>query len=100
MTTTVHVFTALDAERAQLGRLLSATEAQQHLGINASTVRTWHQRRATSGLYAAGLLDGAPLFWEVDLLARRLGLNPRDADGERVHTLPELRELLAARAAS
>jgi transposase len=75
------------------GRLLSPAEAQQHLGISASTIRTWHQRRATSGLYSAGLLGRAPLFYEADLIAAKRGLRIRDDQGERIHTLDDLREV-------
>lgn len=75
------------------GRLLSPAEAQQHLGIPASTIRTWHQRRTTSGLYSAGLLGRAPLFYEADLLAAKRGLPIRGDDGERLHTLRDLREV-------
>lgn len=66
------------------GRLLSASEAQQHLGTPASTVRTWHQRRDRTGLYAAGQLGGRPLFYEADLLALRQGHKIRDETGARV----------------
>jgi hypothetical protein len=75
------------------GRLLSPVEAQQHLGIPASTIRTWHQRRATSGLYAGGLLGRAPLFYEADLIAAKRGLRIRNDQGDRVHTLADLREV-------
>jgi hypothetical protein len=75
------------------GRLLSPAEAQQHLGIPASTIRTWHQRRATSGLYAEGLLGRAPLFYEADLIAAKRGLRIRDDQGDRIHTLADLREV-------
>ena len=75
------------------GRLLSPAEAQQHLGIPASTIRTWHQRRDRTQLYAAGMLGRAPLFYEADLLAVQRGLTIRDEHGERVHTLRDLREV-------
>ncbi len=75
------------------GRLLSPAEAQQHLDIPASTVRTWHQRRSRTGLYAAGMLGRAPLFYEADLIAAQRGLRVRDDRGERIHTLHDLREV-------
>lgn len=74
-----------------LGRLLSAAEAQRLLGINASTVRTWHQRCSTSGLYSAGLDgSGRPLFYEADLVALQQKRAVRDELGERIHTLSDL----------
>lgn len=75
------------------GRLLSPAEAQQHLGIPASTIRTWHQRRARTQLYSAGLLGRAPLFYEADLLAAQRGLPIRDDRGVRINTLRDLLEV-------
>lgn len=74
------------------GRLLSAIEAQKHLGIPASTVRTWHSRQRWTGLYSAGLdRNRRPLFYEADLLALKLRRRVRDYAGRRHHTLAELR---------
>lgn len=76
------------AEHGELGRYLSAWEAQRILGIPVSTVNTWWQRRATTRLVRAGLDErGRLLFWEADLLALRLGLRLRDDEDERIHTM-------------
>jgi hypothetical protein len=72
----------------ELGRLMSAWEAQRTLGIPAWTVMTWWERRETTKLSRAGLDDRQrPLFFEADLLTLRLGLPLRDEDGERIHTM-------------
>ena len=74
------------------GRLMSAVEAQKHLGISASTVRTWHHRSKRTGLFAAGLdRDGKPLFFEADLLALKLRRRVRDNHGRRHHTMRDVR---------
>lgn len=86
---TVRLLMPID-ELMPYGRLLSPVEAQQHLGINASTVHTWHQRRATKGLHAAGRLGRQPLFYEADLIAVHRGLKVWDEHGERAHTLADL----------
>lgn len=76
---------------ALYGRLLSAAEAERVLGIRASTVRTWHSRTATTGLYSAGLdASGRPLFYEADLVALKLKKQVRDKRGERLNTLLDL----------
>lgn len=73
------------------GRLLSPVEAQQHLGIPAATVRTWHHRRRRTGLHAAGRdRHGRPLFYEADLLAMKLRKRVRDKLGRRHHTMRDL----------
>lgn len=70
------------------GRLLSPAEAQRHLGIPASTVRTWHHRRHWTGLYPAALdRHHRPLFHEADLLALKLRRQVRDKHGRRHHTM-------------
>lgn len=75
-----------DPELARLGRLFTAAEAEEHLGINRSTVNTWHQRRDKTGLHPHGEFRyrGWPLFWEADLLAIQHGLPVRDDDGQRI----------------
>jgi transposase len=74
------------------GRLLSPVEAQKHLGISASTVRTWHQRRKRTGLHAAGQdRHGKPLFYEADLLAMKQRKRIRDNQGRRHHTMNDVR---------
>lgn len=63
-----------------LGRLLSARDAEKVHGISASTIRTWWQRRARTGLWDYGRdRRNAPLFRECDLLALSRGerLPPR-----------------------
>lgn len=71
------------------GRLLTAGEAHKHLGISASTVRTWHHRQRYTGLFSVGLdRHGRPLFYEADLLALKLRKRIRDNDGRRHHTMP------------
>lgn len=73
------------------GRLLSPVEAEKHLGISASTVRTWHHRRQRTGLYSAGVdRYGRPLFYEADLIALKLRLRVRDKQGQRHHTMHQV----------
>ena len=73
------------------GRLLSAAEAERLLGIRASTVRTWSQRRHRTGLWSAGLdRYGRPLFYEADLLALKQRLRPRDKAGRRHFTMRQV----------
>lgn len=73
------------------GRLLSPVEAQKHLGILATTVRTWHHRRQRTGLYAAGQdTHGRPLFYEADLLAMKNRKRIRDKAGRRHHTMRDV----------
>lgn len=80
------------------GRLLSPVEAEQHLDIPASTVRTWYQRRERTGLYTGGLdRYGKPLFFEADLLALKLRCRVRDNQGRRHHTMHEITEKSRAR---
>lgn len=56
------------------GRNLSAVEAQKLLGIPASTVRTWHQRKDRTRLYPVEFdRRGKPRFREADLLRLRDG---------------------------
>lgn len=74
-----------------LGRRLAAWEAEEYLGIPASTVATWHQRQATTGLYSLGAdRSGRPLFFEADLIVLWRGLRIKNSDGERIHTMPDL----------
>lgn len=54
-------------------RLMSATDAEKILGIPASTVRTWHQRKARTGLKPADFVRGKPRFRESDLVRLRDG---------------------------
>lgn len=69
-----------------LDRLLSATDAQRLLGIPASTVNTWHNRRLRTGLYSRAVDSRRrPLFYESDLIALRNGAPIRDADGSRIY---------------
>jgi hypothetical protein len=76
-----------DEDDLDLGRLLSAADAERYLRIKASTVRTWHQRRGQTGLYPAGLdSQRKPLFWEADLVALRERIRIRDAKGVRLVT--------------
>lgn len=73
------------------GRLLSPAEAEKHLGISASTVRTWHHRCQRTGLFAAGQdRHGRPLFYEADLLALKLRKRVRDKHGRRHHTMRDV----------
>lgn len=75
------------------GRLFTPVEAHKHLGIPASTVRTWHHRRKWTGLYPAALdRYGKPLFYEADLLALKLRRRVRDKQGRRHHTMRDLRK--------
>lgn len=63
------------------GRHLSAIEAQKLLGIPASTIRTWHQRKDRTRLYPVEFdRQGKPRFREADLLRLR--------DGKRAITGP------------
>jgi hypothetical protein len=66
-------------------RPLSARDAERLHGIPASTVRTWYQRRARTGLYPVGRdRRGNPLFRESDLLHLRRSAKPlRGRDGQR-----------------
>ena len=74
------------------GRLLSPAEAEKFLGIKASTVRTWHQRRQRTGLFAMGQdRRGNPLFYEADLLAMKQRKRIRDNHGRRSHTMADVR---------
>lgn len=68
-----------------LGFLFTAQQAEEELGIPASTVRTWAQRSQRTGLLPYGMDSRhCPAYWEADLRALRLGLRIRDDDGERV----------------
>jgi transposase len=72
----------------ELGRKLTAWEAQRVLGIPVSTTHTWWHRRERTKLSRAGLDDrGSTLFFEADLLTLWLGLPLRDEYGERIHTM-------------
>jgi hypothetical protein len=74
-----------------LGRLLSAADAERVLGIPRSTVATWHQRRERTGLYpAAKDSRNDPLFYEVDLIVLSRKLPLRDEAGERLHTMSDV----------
>lgn len=56
------------------GRKLSAVEAQKVLGIPASTIRTWHQRKDRTHLYPVEFdRSGKPRFREADLIRLRDG---------------------------
>ena len=80
-----------ETDRLPYGRLLSPVEAEKHLGIPASTVRTWHHRRYRTGLYAAGQdRHGKPLFYEADLLAMKKRRRIRDKQGRRHHTMRDV----------
>lgn len=69
-----------------LDRLLTAHDAQQVLGIPASTVTTWHHRRLQTGLYSRAYDERRPLFYESDLIALRCGQPVRDAEGNRIYS--------------
>lgn len=75
-----------------LGRLLSATDAERELGIPAGTVRSWWNR-GREGMELAGLdaIRDRPLWWECDLLALTRGVPIRDLQGNRVLTMREVR---------
>lgn len=78
-------------QHGELGRYMAAWEAEKLLGIPASTVRTWHQRQETTGLYEAGPDEhGRPLFYEVDLIVLRRGLRLRNDQDRRIHTMPDV----------
>lgn len=63
-------------------RLLTAQEAERELGIKASTIRTWHQRRKWTGLYPQGLnRRNHPMFREADLVLLRQHGRLRDQHG-------------------
>lgn len=75
----------------ELGRHLSAKDAEEVLGIPASRVRLWHHRRHTSGLFSGGLDSGGrPWFYEADLIALAYGHSVRDEYGERLRTMENL----------
>lgn len=81
----------LDDEVVKYGRRLTPTEAEKYLGIPASTVRTWHQRRHRNGLFPMGQdRYGKPLFYEADLLAMKLRKQVRDKQGKRHHTMRDV----------
>lgn len=83
-----------DDDPLPYGRLLTPAEAQKHLRISASTVRTWHHRRRWTGLYPAALdRHGRPLFYEADLLALKLRRRIRDKSGRRHHTMRDVGQL-------
>lgn len=83
----------LDEEDLDLGRLLSATDAENELGIPAGTVRSWWNR-GREGMQLGGLdaVRNRPLFWECDLLALARGEPIRDIRGRRILTMNEVRE--------
>lgn len=73
-----------DEDAAQLGGRYTATEAERALGIPATRIRKWAQRRARTGLEAVGLnWRSEPLYWEADLRALERGERVRDDRGER-----------------
>lgn len=75
----------------ELGRLLSARDAERTLGIPASTVSTWHSRKEQTGLYSFGLdTRRNPLFYEVDLIVLRRGLRVMDDEGQRINTMRDV----------
>lgn len=75
----------------ELGRYLSAKDAQNLLGIPASTVTTWHQRKLETGLWSVGVDHrDHPFFYEVDLLVLRRGWTIKNSEGERIHTMRDL----------
>lgn len=77
----------------EMGRYLTARDAETHLGIPASTVSTWHQRRDHTGLHSVGSDNrGHPLFYEVDLIVLRRGLRLRDNEGQRIYTMVDVGE--------
>lgn len=80
------------------GPLLSPVDAERYLRIPASTVRTWHRRRAAgepgrrpTGLWAEGLdVVGRPLFYMADLLVLAHGCRIWGSSGGRLHTLADV----------
>ncbi len=52
-------------------RRLSARDAEKVLGISASTVRTWYQRKGRTGLEPVDFERGKPRFRESDLVRLR-----------------------------
>lgn len=73
------------------GRLLSPRDAQKELGIPASTVRTWFQRKQRTGLWDVGRDNrGHPVFYEADLIALKLRRRVRDKHGRRHHTMRDV----------
>lgn len=55
-----------------LGRLLSARDAEIVLGIPAATVRSWYRRQRMTGLYDFGRdRRNHPLFYEKHLVELR-----------------------------
>ncbi|HEY9413533.1 MAG TPA: hypothetical protein VIQ30_02135 [Pseudonocardia sp.] len=76
-------------------RSLSATDAEKLLGISASTVRTWYQRRARTHLHPVDTdRRGRPKFRESDLVQLRDGRRQISAVPSPRHG--ELGRLLAA----
>lgn len=74
-----------DDDELDLGRLMSAQDAERTLSIPASTVRSWYRRKGRTGLYDHGRDRRChPLFWEADLLALRAGYVLRDQQGRRI----------------
>lgn len=83
-----------DGNPLPYGRLVSAVEAEKLLGIPATTVRTWHHRSRFTGLFSAGLdRYSRPLFYEADLLVRKMRMRIRDKDGRRHHTMADVERL-------
>lgn len=85
--------TYAEDDNLDLGRLLSAAEAEERLDIPAGTIRSWWNR-GREGLELGGLGRGGkrPLFWECDLIALSRGMPIRDVQGRRVLTMREVRE--------
>lgn len=81
----------LTVDGGELGRHLTASDAERALGIPASRIRVWHHRRQTTGLFPGGLDGGdRPWFYEADLISLARGLRVRDATGRRVRGMGEL----------
>lgn len=74
-----------------LGRLLSARDAEIVLGIPAATVRSWFRRRERTGLWDFGRdRRNHPLFYEADLLALKRRQRVREKAGRRHNTMPNV----------
>lgn len=82
-----------DEDDLDLGRLLSAQDAEREIGIPAGTIRSWWSR-AREGLKPGGLgpIANRPMFWECDLLACARDMPIRDTRGRRVVTMREVRD--------
>lgn len=73
-----------DEDEPDLGGHYTATEAERALGIPATRIRKWAQRRRRTGLEAVGHnWRSEPLYWEADLRALERGERVRDEHGNR-----------------